>query len=46
MLKELDLLEKDALIVCEFEHENLSDSTFHLWKERKYGSKKVFIYRV
>lgn len=46
MLKELDLLEKDALIVCEFEHENLSDSIFHLWKERKYGSKKVFIYRV
>lgn len=45
MLKEFDLLKKDALIVCEFEHENLSDSTFSLWKERKYGSKKVFIYR-
>ena len=45
MLKKLDLLKKDALIVCEFEHEELS-SIFPLWKERKYGSKKVYIYRV
>ena len=38
-----DLLNDDGIIVCEFETENLN-CKFKLIKEKKYGSKKVYIY--
>ena len=38
-----NLLNDKGLIICEFENEIL-DCKFNLLKEKKYGSKKVFIY--
>ena len=40
-----DLLNDDGIIVCEFENEILDFPNFELYKSRKYGSKKVNIYR-
>lgn len=41
---ELDLLNDDGLIICEYETEEF-DSTLSLIKERKYGQKYIKIYK-
>lgn len=41
---EYNLLNDKGLIICEFESEDLSCDCFKLYKDKKYGSKKVFIY--
>ncbi len=40
-----NLLNEDGLIVCEFEDEDVSCINFDLYKSRKYGTKKVNIYK-
>lgn len=40
-----ELLSDNGLIVCEFENEELDISKYELYKSRKYGTKKVNIYR-
>ncbi len=40
-----DLLNDNGLIVCEFEDEVLDISRFELYKSKKYGTKKVNVYR-
>lgn len=40
-----ELLNKRGLIVCEYETEELVNTCFPVYKERKYGSKKIKIYR-
>ena len=40
-----DMLSYNGIVVCEFEDEVLDFSKFELYKSRKYGSKKVNIYR-
>lgn len=42
---ENDLLSENGLIVCEFESENVSTELFELYKDKKYGSKIVKIYK-
>lgn len=46
-LKELNLLKKGALIVCEMEqnYEPIIDDSFELQKTRQYGPKTVLIYQ-
>ena len=39
-----DLLNDGGIILCEFENEIVCSDKFKLIKDRKYGSKKVFIY--
>lgn len=40
-----DLLNLNGLIICEYESEVVSNSDFELVKSKKYGSKKVDIYK-
>ena len=40
-----DLLSDNGIIVCEFENEIVCSDYFDLFKEKKYGDKKVNIYR-
>ena len=40
-----DLLNDNGLIVCEFEDEVLDISKYELYKSKKYGTKKVNVYR-
>lgn len=44
---ELDLLNKDGLVVCEYEFDNFKDKydDLELIKEKKYGYKNIKIYR-
>ncbi len=39
------LLNKDGIVVCEYESENVDSSLFELIKNKKYGSKYVKIYK-
>lgn len=39
------LLNKDGIIVCEYEKENINTEYFDLIKEKKYGSKNIKIYK-
>ena len=38
------LLKRDAIVVCEYEDEQIDAEYFDIQKERKYGYKKVGIY--
>lgn len=40
-----NLLNKDGIIVCEYENENIDTNKFDLIKEKKYGSKFIKIYK-
>ena len=40
-----NLLNKDGIIVCEYENENINTDKFDLIKEKKYGSKNIKIYK-
>lgn len=44
LIEEYSLLNKDGLIVCEYEQEAF-DSNYTLVKEKKYGSKNIRIYQ-
>lgn len=39
------LLTDKGIIICEYEKEEPTNNQLTLWKERKYGSKKIRIYR-
>ena len=43
-INENNLLNKDGIIICEFELEKVFTTDFNLIKEKKYGSKLVNIY--
>lgn len=43
-ISENDLLNKNGIIMCEYEDEILKDNLFTLFKHKKYGSKNVSIY--
>jgi len=40
-----NLLNKDGIIVCEYENETIDTEYFELIKEKKYGSKNIKIYK-
>lgn len=44
-ISENDLLSKNGLVVCEYEDEELNFEGLELIKSKKYGTKKVNIYR-
>ena len=41
---EYELLNKDGIIVCEYETENIENKDLSLIKDKKYGSKKIKIF--
>lgn len=43
LIKELNLLNNEGLIICESEFEEVGNHGFDIYKERKYGSKKIII---
>lgn len=43
LIKEYGLLNKNGLIVCEYENEKIVD-LYNIYKEKKYGSKNIRIY--
>ena len=45
LINEYNLLDKDGIIVCEYEKENINTEYFDLIKEKKYGSKNRKIYK-
>ena len=42
---EYNLLNKNGIIVCEYEKENIETDKFELFKDKKYGSKNIKIYK-
>lgn len=44
MIKELDLLNDNGIIICEYTTEIIDDSLFNLLKEKTYGDKKIKIF--
>ena len=42
---EYNLLNKNGIIVCEYESENITTDNFELIKEKSYGSKNIKIYK-
>ena len=44
-IHEYNLLNKDGIIICEYENENIITDNFELIKEKKYGSKNIKIYK-
>ena len=42
---EYNLLNKDGIIVCEYESEDINTDNFELIKEKNYGSKNIQIYK-
>lgn len=44
LIEERNLLRKNGLLFCEYEKEEFT-STFSLWKEKKYGSTYIRIYK-
>lgn len=44
IIEKRGLLKKEGLLLCEYETENFTTS-YSLWKEKKYGSKMVRIYK-
>ena len=46
LIKEYNLLNKDGIIVCEYENELVNNDEFKLLKEKSYGSKNVRIYQL
>ena len=45
-INEYNLLNKNGVIVCEYETKNIQNDTFKLIKEKKYGSKKIKIFEL
>lgn len=43
---EYNLLNKDGIVVCEYETENIENNKLKLIKDKKYGSKKIKIYEL
>ena len=43
---EYNLLNKDGIIVCEYENENIENYKLSLIKDKKYGSKNIKIYEL
>lgn len=43
---EYNLLNKDGIIVCEYETEEINSDILTLIKDKKYGSKKIKIYKL
>lgn len=43
-LEELDLLNKGALIICEYDKEEIESSNFKCIREKRYGDKYIKIY--
>ena len=45
LVSEYNLMNEDGLIICEYENEEINIDEYELIKERKYGSKKIKIYK-
>lgn len=45
IIYENKLLNKNGIVVCEYEDENIENNNLELIKEKKYGSKYIKIYR-
>ena len=45
LIKEYDLINEDGLIICEKENEKFGTHGYSVYKEKKYGSKKIIILR-
>ena len=45
LILENNLLEEDGIIICEYENLKLEISDLIVWKERKYGTKIITIYK-
>jgi 16S rRNA (guanine966-N2)-methyltransferase len=43
LIKEYNLLNEDGIIICESEFEEVDPQSYEIYKERKYGSKKIII---
>lgn len=43
LIKEYNLLNEEGLIICESEFEKVENHGYEVYKERKYGSKKIII---
>ena len=43
---EYNLLNKDGIIICEYEAEEINNDKLTLIKDKKYGSKKIKIYKL
>ena len=43
LIKEYNLLNEGGLIICESEFEEVDKQSYEIYKERKYGSKKIII---
>lgn len=43
LIKEYNLLNEEGLIICESEFEEVENHGYEVYKERKYGSKKIII---
>ena len=43
LIKEYNLLNEDGIIICESEFEEVDKQSYEIYKERKYGSKKIII---
>lgn len=43
LIKEYNLLNNEGLIICESEFEEVKNHGYEVYKERKYGSKKIII---
>lgn len=43
LIKEYNLLNKNGIIVCEYETEKIDTSTYEIYKEKKYGNKLIMI---
>ena len=45
LIKKLDLLNNNGIIICEYETEVIDYLDFELIKDKKYGSKKIKIFK-
>ncbi len=45
LISDYDLINEGGLIICEYENEEIQIDDYELIKTRKYGSKKINIYR-
>jgi 16S rRNA (guanine966-N2)-methyltransferase len=45
LISDYNLINEDGLIICEYENEEIDVDNYELIKTRKYGSKKIKIYK-
>jgi len=45
LISDYNLINEDGLIICEYENEDINIENYELIKFRKYGSKKIKIYK-